>query len=404
MKTWNLVVTVLACLILLAGNFNPGTAQEGTTEDPLQLQDAKTIAPGAIGVQGRLTNAAGVPLNGTYLFTFRLYETVDAVDALCLDNVDITVTEGLFSGYMDYCYDNLTGQKVWLGISAEGDPEMTPRQVIYPVPYAITLVPRAQMIATTDRVLSLSTSHATGTTLLVDETAVSGVNYAISAASHSPDGFAGYFYNYSSGTGVAGFSVGGPGVTANSLGTALVATSAAGSSISLEGTGVLTSTAESSIWISGNDVRPYGSADTTLIAADSIGGAYIRRNAASGTRNVVLPITLPGPLYGQDVTLTGLDIYWSAETEFDAIMVVLMRRQTGACPTCYVNILDSRPAGGVGCQLSVNPTGCVQHYNLTSNNIITDDSGILYLTLELAFNGSSTWIDLGGIRLTLQHH
>jgi hypothetical protein len=185
----------------------------------------------------------------------------------------------------------------------------------------------------------------------------------------------------------------------------MIATSATGSSISLEGTGVLTSTAESSIWISGNDVRPYGSTDTTLIAADSIGGAFIRRNAASGTRNVVLPITLPGPLYGQDVTLTGLDIYWQADTDFDAIMVVLMRRQNGGtCPTCYLNILDSRPAGGISCENSVHPNGCVSHYDLTNYNVITDSSGILYLTLELAFNSDTSWIDLGGIRLTLQHH
>ena len=403
MKAWNLFVTFLACLVLLVGTFHTGVAQEGGPESNIQMGDAKTIAPGAIGVQGRLTNAAGVPLNGTYSFTLSLYETVDAVDSLCYDNVDITVTDGLFSGYMDYCWDNLTGQKVWLGIKVEGDPELTPRQVIYPVPYAITLVPRAQMIATTDRVLTLSTSHATGTTLMVDESATSGVNYAVSASSHSASGFAGYFYNYSSGTAVAGISVGGPGVTANSLGTALVATSATGSSVSLEGTGKLTSTAESSIWISGNDARPYGAGDTTTVNSDSIGGAYIRKGAAAGTKNIVLPITIPGPLYGQNVKVTGLDIYWQGSTEFDAIMVVLMRRQTGVCPSCYVTIIDSRPAGGLICDASNHSTGCVSHYDLASNNILTSTSGILYLTLELAFNSDTSWIDLGGIRLTLEH-
>ena len=404
MKAWNLVVTVLACLILLVGNFNPGVAQEGTPEDTLQVADPKAIAPGAIGVQGRLTNAAGVPLNGIYTFTLSLYETVDAVSSLCYDVVDMTVTNGLFSGYIDHCYDHISGQKLWLGISVEGDPEMTPRQVIFPVPYALTLVPRAQVIATTDRVLTLSTSHTTGTTLSVEETAASGVNYAISAVSHSPGGVAGYFYNYSSGTALAATSVGGPAVTANSLGTSMIATSATGSSISLEGTGKLTSTAKSSIWISGNDVRPYLQTESTNISLDSIGGAFIRRGATAGNKNVMLPITIPGPLYGQDVKVTGMDIYWQADTDFDAIMVVLMRRQTGACPTCYVNILDSRPVGGIGCENSANPNGCVTHYNLTSNNIISDSSGILYLTLELAFNSDTSWIDLGGIRLTLEHH
>jgi hypothetical protein len=42
-------------------------------------------------------------------------------------------------------------------------------------------------------------------------------------------------------------------------------------------------------------------------------------------------------------------------------------------------------------------------YALTSNNALTADSGILYLTLELAFNSSTSWVEIGGVRLTLQH-
>ena len=41
---------------------------------------------------------------------------------------------------------------------------------------------------------------------------------------------------------------------------------------------------------------------------------------------------------------------------------------------------------------------------LTSNNVLTADSGILYLTLELAFSGSTTWVEIGGVRLTLEHN
>ena len=52
---------------------------------------------------------------------------------------------------------------------------------------------------------------------------------------------------------------------------------------------------------------------------------------------------------------------------------------------------------------SNNPTGCTLHYDLTTNNVLTADSGILYLTLELAFSGASTRIDIGGVKLTLRH-
>ena len=38
-----------------------------------------------------------------------------------------------------------------------------------------------------------------------------------------------------------------------------------------------------------------------------------------------------------------------------------------------------------------------------SNNILTADSGILYLTLELAFYSDTAWVEIGGVRLTLEH-
>ena len=38
-----------------------------------------------------------------------------------------------------------------------------------------------------------------------------------------------------------------------------------------------------------------------------------------------------------------------------------------------------------------------------NNNVLTADSGILYLTLELAFNSDTSWVEVGGVRLTLEH-
>jgi hypothetical protein len=156
------------------------------------------------------------------------------------------------------------------------------------------------------------------------------------------------------------------------------------------------------VWISGSDVRAYNQADTTVINMDSIGGARISSGSA-GDKNVVLPITVPGQLYGQDVRVTGLDIYWVGETSFDAISVVLMRRQTGVCGTasCYVNLLND-PADHV-CDISNNATGCTQSYTLSTNNTLSASSGVLYLTLQLAFNSTSSYIELGGVRLTLEH-
>jgi hypothetical protein len=134
------------------------------------------------------------------------------------------------------------------------------------------------------------------------------------------------------------------------------------------------------------------------------GGASITRGATAGNKNVMLPITITAPLLGQNVTVTGLDIYWSGQTEFDGIAAVLLRRQTGVCGSaaCFANILfDS--ADRV-CDVANNPTGCTIHFDLTENNVLTADSGILYLTLEFAFSGASTWIQVGGVKLTVSHN
>jgi hypothetical protein len=169
------------------------------------------------------------------------------------------------------------------------------------------------------------------------------------------------------------------------------------------GTGIIQSSATSTLWISGNSVRPFNHADTTIIDLNNNGGAAIYSGAAAGTRNVMVPITLPGQLYGQDITLTDLDIYWVGDTVNESISAVLLRRQIGVCggPTCYATILHD--SSTQTCFDDDHPTGCTEHFNLTSNNVISDDSGILYLTIELYFSSGTNWITIGGVRLTLAH-
>ena len=80
-----------------------------------------------------------------------------------------------------------------------------------------------------------------------------------------------------------------------------------------------------------------------------------------------------------------------------------MRRQTGVCSgsSCYVNLLYD--ATDYGCDIGVNPTGCTTHFDLISNNVLSSNSGVLYLTIEFFFSGPSSPIDLGGVRLTLEY-
>jgi hypothetical protein len=133
------IVSVVSVVLLLALTVGLSVAQG--PDRPQGSTGVTATAPGAIPIQGKLTDASGAPLNGIYTLTFRLYDDAAAVSALCADVRPVQVTNGLFSDYMDHCYDDINGQKLWLGIQVGSDPEMTPRQVIYPVPYALSLGP-----------------------------------------------------------------------------------------------------------------------------------------------------------------------------------------------------------------------------------------------------------------------
>jgi hypothetical protein len=90
---------------------------------------------------------------------------------------------------------------------------MTPRQAIYPVPYALGLRPGAIISDTTSNALvHIENWHTSGRGLRAYGMSESGTNYGVVGASRSPDGYGGYFYNTDSGVGVYGQSEGGYGV------------------------------------------------------------------------------------------------------------------------------------------------------------------------------------------------
>lgn len=355
----------------------PPTREPETPEAPLSRSDF-------IPLQGQLTDASGTPLNGSYSVTFRLYDVNSGGTALCEETLALTLEEGLFSTYMFAGDCPIDGRQLYLAVEVGTDGEMTPRQFIDNVPIAWTLRPGAIISYTlgNDALIHLENWSETGRGLRSYAMSTTGQNYAIVGASRSPNGYGAYFYNTGGGIG-------------------LYASSNTGPAIRADGTGIIQSTAPTYVWVSGNDVRAFSQTDSTVINLDTIGGAYIERGATTGNKNVMLPITLPGTLYGQNVRVTALDIYWVGETEFDILAHVLMRRQTGVCPSCYLNIL-SDPTDRV-CDIANNTTGCTIHLPITTNNVLSADSGVLYLTLEIAFSGSSTYFDLGGIRLTLEY-
>jgi hypothetical protein len=425
-----IVVGIMALTILVTLALFTGLTQaqgSGPAADTTP-QGVAMGAPGTIPIQGRLTSASGSPLSGTYTVMYRLYESNDInATAVCTDTDSVSVANGLFNGKIEGCQYDVTGQILWLGIKVGSDEEMTPRQIIYPVPYALSLVPGAVIsdTYTNNAIVHLENWGTNGRALRAYAMSTSGANYGVVGVSRSPDGYGGYFYDEEGGVGVYG--KGSPGVLGragllgagvkgegnplafggvftNTLGGTALRAESDGTALQLAGSGRIESTAQSYLWISGNGVRPYLQNDSTVIDMDTVGGAKITRGATAGNKNVMLPLTIPGTLYGQNVKISAVDIYWVGDTTFEGITAVLLRRQTGVCEsaTCYASIINDHPVGYT-CEDSVYPSGCTRHYEPTSNNTLSSSSGILYLTLELTFSSDTAWIKIGGVRLTLDH-
>jgi hypothetical protein len=179
---------VVGLLLALAVGMSISQAQEPEpSEGDTRTQSgaaAAEVAPGAIPIQGLLTDADDNPLDGTYTVTFSLYEQESGGVAICSDTRVMTVTDGLFSDYMDGCYNDLHGQKVWLGVEVGSDGEMTDRQVIYPVPYALSLRPGAVISDARDNILTLRSTGSGDIDGLVIE--AGGAGETIEA--HAEDG------------------------------------------------------------------------------------------------------------------------------------------------------------------------------------------------------------------------
>lgn len=153
-----------------------------------------------IPVQGRLTNAAGTPLDGTFDLTFRLYDVYSGGTPLCEHVVSTGVADGLFSTYFQGTDCNVDGRTLYLGLEVNADGEMTPRLYVDNAIYAWGLRPGSVMEGSYGQaLLHIENAAATGRALRAYATSTSGANYGIVGAASSPDGIAGYFYNNADG-------------------------------------------------------------------------------------------------------------------------------------------------------------------------------------------------------------
>lgn len=137
--TLSLIVVLALTAALLA------YAQEPELEDETAADVEAAAAVGAVvPIQGYLTDSGGTPLNGSHNVRARIYDALTGGTTLCDDTDAVTVDNGQFNMNMHFCSaSDIDGEQIYLGVQVGADPEMTPRQAIYPVPYAWTVRPGA---------------------------------------------------------------------------------------------------------------------------------------------------------------------------------------------------------------------------------------------------------------------
>jgi len=115
--------------------------------------------PPQLTYQGRLTDAAGNPANGTHRFTFKVYHVSSSGTAIYTETKSINVTNGLFDTVLGPtgAVGNLTPKdlaeplyvEVTVGNGTYTE-TLSPRQRLYGAPYAFTLMPGAFISSTLD--------------------------------------------------------------------------------------------------------------------------------------------------------------------------------------------------------------------------------------------------------------
>jgi hypothetical protein len=371
---FTIAVVVLAVALLASGGVIASPAS-GSGDPPVAS---------AINYQGQLTDSEGNPLDGNHDMEFRLYDSASGGSQVgsTITKNGVTVTKGQFSVKLDVDQSVFNGQGLWLEVKVGVD-TLSPRQEILPVPYALSLKPGAQISGTINGpVLYVSNNGSgTGAHSLLGESANGAGVYGQSG------NFVGVI---GSGLGTDGIGVRGGGILFGVEGW-----SANGVAIRASGTGRIESTADSYIFISGSEFIKDMNDDSTTWQCSYNGGVAIWSGATADVKYIHIPITVPGVLYGQNVTVKELTIYYKCQAGTkNYISATLLYKQTAADNGVVILDDENDQQSDTATSYTLTPTG---------NNVLSSDQGILGLYLRLYFVDKTNYIMIGGVRLTLGH-
>lgn len=152
---------------------------------PLGDTAATNSLPSMIRYQGRLTDLDGVPKDGEFDMVFRLYkqqdQPVDQYDWVeehtAAQNAQVTVDSGLFNVWLGSLTpidpNLLTDGDLYLGVQVAGDEEMSPRERLTGVPFALLANAVADGAVTTAKLAgdAVTSAKITDNTITEDDIA-----------------------------------------------------------------------------------------------------------------------------------------------------------------------------------------------------------------------------------------
>jgi hypothetical protein len=159
--------------------------------------------------------------------------------------------------------------------------------------------------------------------------------------------------------------------------------------------GAIIKGADSYVFVPGNAFVKNNDTDTTRWDMQINGAARVRRGATAGAKYIFIPITLPGVLYGQAVTVKSITVYYECQNGANNYITgTSLTKQTAA--DSFVTIISD------GTSRTSN-TATSYTLNLTTNNVLSSNQGILGLYLTLAFANDADYVQIGGVQLQLSH-
>jgi hypothetical protein len=378
--------SICVFLILLYSTSNAASAQEpdidprdhSSTDTPVKVVDEPpkemeiertertegillAQPPYTISYQGYLTDDLGNPLNGTYDMKFALFDAAVGGTREWGQEVHngIEVRNGIFEatlGSVVTLYPNDFDEALWVKVWVNDEP-LLPLQPVRAVPYAFGLVPGAEVQG--DPVASLYA-------LSVDNTGLDPNNYGLYAKGEKW------------------------GIYAEEVGADSDVGIFSPDFVHAKG---YKATADTYWWFPGNEAVLYPGTDCTLWSQWHSSARL--ECSSSGYVDINIPISVPGVLFGQNVTVESVTVYYDLDHAGSYITRTDLRVLTvaGSSVSLISNLTDRTSLDPASYTLSAT-----DNYNLSAG------SGSLSLYLGIQHDGlSSHDVIIGAVRVRLGH-